>query len=258
MDDGRPDERLIALRTSRPSRGLNAVPPPLDLLLDAAQEFVHETHIGISVIADSGAVATLAATDPLVFVLDQVQHDIGDGPSLTAIRGQHTVIVDDSVKDRRWSLFMSRAADVGVRSVLAVPLALHGDVLGGLTLYSRTLNHVTAQTLTHTTEFAAQAAIIVAQAQREKDLLMALQSSSTISKATGLVMERFCIDDQEALSYLRHLATSGGIGVVEVAAHLVDQSNTLWRLTEAERTLPTATMRGLTLVRSSDPHDDHA
>lgn len=145
--------------------------------------------------------------------------------------------------------------DAGVRSIVALPLALNDQVLGGMTLYSRTLRQLSAESLAHATGFASQAAIVVAQAQRERDLLLALQSSSTINKAVDLVMERFRIDDEEALAYLGRLSLSCGVEILQIAAHLLDQSKELWHLSEGERTSGTPPVPALAVIRSSTPLD---
>lgn len=252
--EGRFTDGLVGLRWSRTIEARNTVPPALDLLLDAAQQGAHETHIGISVVDVKGVVTTLTATDPVAFLLDQIQHDTAGGPGLAAIRDRQTVIVDDTAREGRWPGFAARAADVGVRSILAVPLVLGDQVLGAMTMSSKVLHELGGRNLEDATRFAKQAAIVVAQAQREKDLLLALQVSSTIGKAVGLVMERFCIDDEQAMAYLTRLSQSCGFEVLEIAAHLVDQSNELWRLPDVDR-VGSGLPLGLALVRSPETPD---
>jgi GAF domain-containing protein len=224
-------EHLIGLRWSRPTPNTGSLPPALDLLLDAAEDLAPGTHVGISVL-QGDAIATLAGTSPMVFLLDQLQHDLDDGPSLTAIRAGHTVIVDDATDEHRWPEFTKCAKDTGLRSVLAMPLAINDRTLGGVNFYSTTHTALSAHGLDHAYKFANQAAIVVAQSQREKDLIQALQSSSTIGKAVGLLMAQFCIDDDEAIAHLNWLIGDSSLTVLEVASALVDDVNDRWRSRE--------------------------
>ena len=52
--------------------------------------------------------------------------------------------------------------------------------------------------------------------------MLALQSSRTIGKAIGLVMERFDLDDHEAFTYLVSLSQRSNIKLRDLATHLVE------------------------------------
>jgi GAF domain-containing protein len=205
----------------------------------------------------SGAMTTLCASGPLVSTLDDLQHHLDEGPSLTAMRAGHTVIVDDAESEHRWPRFMRRAVDVGLRSYLGVPIAVAGTTSGVLNLYSTVHTHLDAERLAHATLSAAQAGLALEEAQRENDLVLALQSSRTIGKAIGLVMERFDLDDHEAFAHLTRLSQRSQISVGEVAAHLVSQANGLRQLAKAAAAA-TPFSPALTLVPSPVVADDSA
>jgi GAF domain-containing protein len=215
---------------------LEPTPPPGDVvdLAAALDSIVHGmrllapgTHVGISVANSAGTFDTVAGTGPLVFALDAIQYHLDEGPCLTAIREDHTVIIDDAESEHRWASFMPRAADLGLRSYLGVSITVDDRPVGGLNLYSTTRTHLDADRLAHAKLFAAQAALAMACAHRETNLRQALQTSRTIGKAIGLVMERFDLDDEEAFAYLARLSHRTNIKLREIAAHLVRQSNDL-------------------------------
>src|SRR3954471_18642629 len=81
-------------------------------------------------------VNTRAASDPLVSRIDELQYDAGDGPCLTSLREQVTVRSADLKDEDRWPGFARAAADIGVRSMLAVQLYVEGDNLGALNMYA--------------------------------------------------------------------------------------------------------------------------
>ena len=60
----------------------------------------------------------------------------GRGPSGTAIRTQKPAIVRDTLTDPDYSLWRDNSIKLGYRSILALPLVTHGQILGALTIYS--------------------------------------------------------------------------------------------------------------------------
>ena len=189
--------------------------------------------MGISVSSGDSAYTTLAGTDPLVFILDDMQFALDEGPGITAIREGHTVIVDDAESEHRWPRFMSIAVQLGLRSHLGMPISVEGRTLGGLNMYSTVPASVDAGRLAHARLLAAQTAIALDATRRESDLVLALQSSRTIGKAIGLVMERFDLDDHEAFEHLTRLSQRSSVALRDIAAHLVTQSNDLRHFTQA-------------------------
>jgi hypothetical protein len=67
---------------------------------------------GISLIAGRQIKAT-TSTDDIAADIDQMQHDLDEGPCLTAIREHHTVLSNDLATDSRWPRFATKAAERG-------------------------------------------------------------------------------------------------------------------------------------------------
>ncbi|TPG17832.1 ANTAR domain-containing protein [Pedococcus bigeumensis] len=103
---------------------------------------------------------------------------------------------------------------------------------------------------------AAQAAVALGQAQRENDMVMALQSSRTIGKAVGLVMERFDLDDHEAFVQLVKWSEKADVRLRDLATHMVKQSNDLRHVTTATQPSDREQSPGVTLVGRPDAVDD--
>jgi GAF domain-containing protein len=247
-----PPEHLAALDGSTSAYLGADAPQVLDRILHAAEQLAPRVHVGIAAADSAGAFTTLAGTDSLVFMLDEMQYDLDEGPGLTAMREGHTVIVDDAESEHRWPRFMPRAVDLGLRSHLAVPISVDGKTLGGLNMYSAAHACVDAAWLPHARLLAGQAALALRQTRRENDLVLALQSSRTIGKAIGLVMERFDLDDHEAFEYLATLSQNCNMKLRDIAAHLVTQSNALRHVTRARGSRHPQKAPGLTLVPALD------
>lgn len=201
----------------------------LDSIAHALSRLAPGTHVGISSANSTGTLETLAATDPLVFALDDLQYHLDEGPCLTAIREDHTVIIDDAESEHRWPRFMPLAIDLGLGSYLGVSITVDDKPVGGLSLYSTTRTRLAADRLAHAKLFAEQAALVMAHTQRESDLRQALRTSRTIGNAIGIVMERFDLDDEEAFAYLCRLSQRTNVKLRDIAARLVRQSNDLRR-----------------------------
>ncbi|WP_426565390.1 putative bifunctional diguanylate cyclase/phosphodiesterase [Angustibacter sp. McL0619] len=91
--------------------------------------------VGVSVTTGTaGTPAMLATSDATVAGLETLQAGLAEGPGPQARRCGHTVVavLGDGVTFPR---FAPAAADAGIRSVVAVPLAVEGVALGVLTLY---------------------------------------------------------------------------------------------------------------------------
>ena len=249
-----PPEDLLALDGSTSAWCGGEAPPALGPILDATEQLAPGGHVGICVANSDDTYSTLTGTDPLVFVFDDLQYALDEGPGLTAMREGHTVIVDDAETERRWPRFMSIAVALGLRSHLGLPVSVEGRTLGGLNMYSTVHASLNAGRLAQANHLAARAATALAQAQRENDLLQSLQSSRTIGKAIGLLMEQLNLDDHEAFNQLTRLSQKASVNLRDTAAHLVRESNDLRHMTKAPRSRHQKRSSGLTLVPGVDPH----
>lgn len=222
-----PSTNLVALDGRASAWCGGAVLPALESLLDMAELWAPGTFVGISGANRSGTYTTLVANHQVVFDLDSLQNDLDEGPGLTALREDHTVVVDDVESEHRWAVFTSRAVEAGMRSILSVPLVLGSKTFGVLNLYSATYLPVDMARLAQAKLLAGQAALALAQAQREHQLTVALETNRVVGKAVGLAMERFGFDDHAAFAYLTTLSQKSGVDLREVARHFVDQANAL-------------------------------
>lgn len=139
----RPDEGL-AQRLSEMARSLEAQ-PDLEQTLDgivyaAVLNIVGADHASITRVDAARHVTTLASTDDLVDRVDRVQYEVDQGPCLDSIRYEATVRSDDLRAERRWPDFATRAADLGVLSMLSFQLFVREHDLGALNLYGAEVN----------------------------------------------------------------------------------------------------------------------
>ena len=64
----------------------------------------------------NGSPATVASSDEDALPMDEKQYVYDDGPCLTALRQQHTVLVPDLGNDSRWKRYAEAVPGEGIRS----------------------------------------------------------------------------------------------------------------------------------------------
>src|SRR3954451_22634815 len=93
-------------------------------------------HVGISISHRSGEIETKAATGELVWKLDSIQYDVGQGPCVYAVERESVVRLEHAPQDGRWPDYLPAAVDMGLRSQLGLGLFNDDETLGGLNMYS--------------------------------------------------------------------------------------------------------------------------
>jgi len=130
-----------------------------------------------------------APTHPVVATLDSLQATLGQSPSLHALRTQHTVTIPDTDHETRWPMFAARAAQVGVGSMMSLPLSVRAEGFGVLNLYATRPHAFTSDDETTAAAFATRAAIALYQAA-ERDHVQAMASRDVIVPSTDIPMPR--------------------------------------------------------------------
>ena len=160
-----------------------------------AEEALPVTDItGITMLVD-GRATTAVFTDEVAPEIDTAQYETGIGPCLDSFRHRRIFRIDDTTKDDRWPPFSEAAAAFGIRSTLSVPLVANHEGLGALNLYSRKPNGFSEEDEVIASQFGAQAAIVLANAQAywdahllSQNLAAAMQSRAVIEQAKGILM----------------------------------------------------------------------
>jgi transcriptional regulator with GAF, ATPase, and Fis domain len=177
---------------------------------------------GASIVQKKRKVTTEASTDALVRRGDELQYELGEGPSLQSIHEQETVYSGDLTRESRWPTWSRRVADeLGVRSMLCVQLFVGPTSLGCLSLYSRSVDAFDQAARYSAIAFAAHVAVAMAAATQEDNLTSALTSRTTIGQAEGILIERYKIAPDEAFAVLTRLSQQRNTKLHHIAADLV-------------------------------------
>lgn len=166
-----------------------------------------------------------ASNDEVGPALDAAQTELQEGPCLDAIRTGDTMVSPDLVADGRWPAYGPRAAGIGVRSSLAVPLRRADRTIGALNLFAGpvgTFDHDDgAEQVALATVVAAHSAPALAAALLQEDMQRALESRDVIGQAKGYLMARTGVGEEEAFAVLVRASQRLNVKLVEVARRLV-------------------------------------
>jgi GAF domain-containing protein len=229
---GRPD-LAVAEALAQAAETINechTVQDTLDAIVSATRTSLPEFgHVSISVRHRDGTLETMAGTDQLVWELDTVQYELGDGPCVQAIEDEPVVIVRHLRHEQRWPCYVAAAAAKGVRSQVAVRLFSNGRHLGGLNLYSTEHDDIDEGCVETARLFATHAAIMLGHAEQEDQLNQALQSRKVIGQAIGILMERYRIDADRAFQFLMRASHTSNIKLRDVAEEVVTSAAERYR-----------------------------
>jgi len=174
---------------------------------------------------------TVVTTAAFVTQVDEVQYAIGQGPCISAAREGETVVSGSLGADKRWPLFGSRVARLGVHSALSLPLRTPDGVLGAMNIYAHAKSVFDDRAAMVGELFAVPAAIAVQNAQvldqtkrMATQLKVALDSRSVIDRAIGILIIRNGVTEEEALARLRTLSQKEHQKLQVTAHSVVDEA----------------------------------
>jgi GAF domain-containing protein len=129
-------------------------------------------------------------SDPIAAELDQLQTQLGEGPTLSALSERQTVLIKDLTEETRWPNFVATATRLGVHCLLSFRLFVTGESLGALNLYGAAPEALTQDSIAIGEILAQHAAVAMAGAAAEEQMHSAVASRDIIGQAKGLLMYR--------------------------------------------------------------------
>ncbi|MET0931524.1 MAG: GAF and ANTAR domain-containing protein [Aeromicrobium sp.] len=164
---------------------------------------------------------TVVPTSAEVVKVDEMQHEVGQGPSLEAIATEDTVFSPDLLVDERWPRWRAAAIDIGIGGVASARLHSRGRTIGALNLYTREPDRLSGSQA-HTVELLAKhAAAALAAAMDHSSLTQALLTRSVIGRAQGIVMERYGLADGPAFELLKRYSQESNTKLRRVAERVL-------------------------------------
>ncbi|MGF9647971.1 GAF and ANTAR domain-containing protein [Pseudarthrobacter oxydans] len=188
---------------------------------------VSPIHCGVTVVRHRKP-AVAASSDSLARSLDELQNGFEDGPCLTALQRQETILVQDVNMERRWPEYTGAARDQGIGFILAVPLHLSGEAEAVVNLYAEkpgslsTLDIATAQNFVANASKSLKLALKLAGLRdTSDDLAAAMKSRAMIDMAVGVIMAQKRCTHDEAIYQLTRSSSARNTRLRETAAVVV-------------------------------------
>ena len=183
--------------------------------------------VGITMLVE-GRARTAVFTNDDAPQIDAAQYETGIGPCLDAFRHRQVYRIDHMEKDQQWLPFSEAAAAHGIQSSLSLPLLARHEGVGALNVYSRTSAAFSDDDVNVGLQFAAQAAIVLANSQAYwdahqlgQDMAEAMKSRATIEQAKGILMGAQRCGADEAYQMLVRASQRENRKLREMAAEIV-------------------------------------
>jgi GAF domain-containing protein len=181
-------------------------------------------HAGVS-LYERKLLQTVASTSDLTKRINNIEHELDEGPCLQALIDQRSYRIDDMSTDTRWPRFAAAAQTHGVHSMLGYKLFTTGRTLGTLDLYSSKPNAFGAESEIVGEVFAAHAAIALLGSTQQAEWQTALNSRDKIGMAKGILMQRERLTDVQAFNLLVSTSQKSNMKLHDLAAWLIDKAN---------------------------------
>lgn len=183
--------------------------PAVQRLVDLAVATVPGcTLASVTAWSDRGKGTTLASSDAMTEVVDEIQYTLGEGPCLTAAEESdlEPVRIDDVSVDERWPAFCRQVVErTPVRSVLAFKLNGLKPRRCALNLYGEHAHAFIGEATSIGALFATHARALMlhsASADQVANLSEALTSSRQIGTAVGILMAMHKVTSDDAFVLL--------------------------------------------------------
>ncbi|MGW6278391.1 GAF and ANTAR domain-containing protein [Kribbella sp. NPDC055071] len=179
------------------------------------------SHAGVALIVNGKRLEIPAVTDPVVAEIYAFQVG-GTGPLAVSMHEHSTVLIRDTKIDDRWPEWATKVLELGVRSVLDVPLTTAAGTVGVLGLYSIRPDAFGPDEEAIAHILARHASVAVASARQEDNLAQAVDARKLVGQAMGILMERYHLDGDQAFAVLRRYSQGTNTKLRDVAVQLIE------------------------------------
>ncbi|MFN8192006.1 MAG: GAF and ANTAR domain-containing protein [Nocardioidaceae bacterium] len=204
--------------------GSRAAPVSFELVARRAVEVVPGCNwASITLLRRGHGASSVASTGTVPTQLDELQVQLGEGPSLDAARDRAECVSPDLTAESRWPAWSPEARRLGIGSVVSVPLHTDKEILGALNLYATGAGVFDTGALDIAAIYAIHALSELEQAKLVSGLKSAMQSRHIIGIAQGVLAVRYGIAYDTAFEVLRRLSNELNIKLRDLAQQVADQ-----------------------------------
>ena len=205
----------------------------LQRLCRTARSDLGASGVGVSVLAPTGDLVSVAASSPATARVVDLQFTLGEGPCLAAVASRSPVLVPDldAVAATTWPGYGPAAHDHGVRAVFAFPLQVGSARIGALDVYRDEPGAMSARALARAPAYAQVAMQMILDAHDEPDQIAALmvdeRTRAQVYQAQGIAMTQLGVGAAEALARMRAHAYAHDQRLTDVAEDIIGRRLTL-------------------------------
>ncbi|MES2171246.1 MAG: GAF and ANTAR domain-containing protein [Actinomycetota bacterium] len=200
----------------------------LQKLVEACADILAASEAGILLAEPNGDLSVVASTSEHGRLVDVMQ---GGGPCVEAFTAGTVIDVENiEAAAATWPEFAVDSAELGFRSVTAIPMTLRSAVIGTLNLFRAEAGALGELDLAAARGLAdvATIGILHERTLREstvarEQLQHALDSRVVIEQAKGVICQLNDLDMGQAFALLRQYARRNNLAVREVAARIVNR-----------------------------------
>lgn len=204
----------------------------LTMLAERCTELLDVSAAGVILADGQGGLSVAAASSERSMLLEVFAVAINGGPCVDCVRTGRPVTSDDLAAvgaRQRWPRYAQGAEDAGFRATHALPMRLHDEVIGVLTLL-HTDRHTLLDQDARLGQALADAATIGLLHERavrhvetvQEQLQGALNSRIIIDQAKGVLATRTDLTPDGAFTVLRSHARTHGLRLTELARGVVE------------------------------------
>ncbi len=186
--------------------------------------------VGITMIVE-GQQRTAIFTDDAAPEIDRAQYETGEGPCLAAFMEKRITEIHSTSEPGPWPEFRRVATAHGVGSTISFPLLIDNGAVGAMNLYSYRQRAFTDEDRVNGELFAAQAAIVLVNAQTYWDahqscggLGEAMNHRAVIEQAKGVLMGAQGIDENSAFEILTRASQRENVKLRDIARRIVERT----------------------------------
>jgi GAF domain-containing protein len=217
------------LRATLPAAGELLV--GLQRVTEATRAVVRVDGAGLTLVGEDGRPRWVAVSDAAMELLEQVQHDLGEGPCVAAFAEDRVVAVEDLAAAPAWDRLAVMVAGLQVRGVLSVPVRLAGQAVGTLDVCAAQPRAWPGEEVEAVGAFATLTAELVRTgvelAARELEVAQlrgALASRVWVEQAKGVLAASEGVTPEAAFQRLRARARSSRRRLADLAREVVQQA----------------------------------
>ena len=208
----------------------------LHALVEVSIDLLDAAAAGLLLADPQGELQVLASTSERSQLVEILQLRAGAGPCVECYQTGTAIEVEDIRSlNGKWPGFQKAALSQGFRSVHAVPMRVHGKIIGAMGLFGEHPGALTREDSAIGQALADVATISILQERTSREsalvneqLQRALNSRVLIEQAKGVIAQTAAVDMEEGFRRLRDHARTNNQSLHDTAQHIINRTITLY------------------------------